>query len=340
MIHTLDTIDYAPLAQMPGLTFRPWRDQGDFLTALEIYNEERVLNKIDLTFTVKDFEDEVKWYENFDITQQYIFAEYHGKPIGYFNFNWESEGSGRYLLFLGGSLLPEYYQETIGSCMLRYAEEKLREMALSLPEDRQKRYRTWYRLANQAACGFFQQNGYQIERYFFKMRRPIELPLGRHLLPEGIEIRPAQPEHYHAVWEAEQEAFQDHWGYTPPLPKHFEMWQEDNHFQPRYWKVAWDTQSGEVAGMVRGFHKPEEDAEFHRKRGYTENISVRRPWRGKGLAKALIAESILMFQQMGMEETFLNVDATNPTGALNLYRAMGYEELPDQTVVVMDKILE
>ena len=32
-------------------------------------------------------------------------------------------------------------------------------------------------------------------------------------LPEGLEVRPYQPEHLRKIWDASNEAFKDHWGY-------------------------------------------------------------------------------------------------------------------------------
>jgi ribosomal protein S18 acetylase RimI-like enzyme len=335
-----NTINYPPLTQVPGLSFRHWRDRSDFKISCDIWHAQRCLSGAELTFSLHDFEEEVGWYEHFDIHQHYIYVEHQNQPIGYFTFSWDQDGDLRYNLHIEGYLTPQYYQAAIADCMIGYAEEKLREMTRSLPNDHPKMFMLWSRLKNERACDFYQQHGYQISRYFFKMSRPIEAPLAEYPLPSGLEIRPVTPDHYRAIWDAEQEAFRDHWGYVPPQEHHFEQWQQGSHFQPQYWKVAWDTETNQVAGMVRNFHKPEEDAEFNRKRGYTENISVQRPWRGKGVAKALIAESIRMFHGMGMQETFLSVDAENPTGALKLYHAMGYMELPDKTTAIFEKECE
>jgi mycothiol synthase len=59
-------------------------------------------------------------------------------------------------------------------------------------------------------------------------------------------------------------------------------------------------------------------------RGWLEHISVRRPWRKRGLATALIAETLRLFQDMGLEEGALGVDSENPTGALRLYESLGF----------------
>ena len=96
-------------------------------------------------------------------------------------------------------------------------------------------------------------------------------------------------------------------------------------FQPQLWKIAWDGE--QAVGNVLNFVLHQENENFKRKRGYTEGISVRRPWRRKGIARALLTESIKMFQEMGMEETCLGVDTENPRGALELYQSVGYQEI-------------
>jgi mycothiol synthase len=63
---------------------------------------------------------------------------------------------------------------------------------------------------------------------------------------------------------------------------------------------------------------------YQRRRGYTQDVFVRRPWRRRGLARSLLVQSIEMFREMEMEETALGVDTHNPSGALNLYESVSY----------------
>jgi GNAT superfamily N-acetyltransferase len=45
---------------------------------------------------------------------------------------------------------------------------------------------------------------------------------------------------------------------------------------------------------------------------------------GKGVAKALCAASFAVLRDHGMEGAWLGVDASNPTGALQLYEGLGF----------------
>ena len=62
-----------------------------------------------------------------------------------------------------------------------------------------------------------------------------------------------------------------------------------------------------------------------RKRGYTEHVFVRRPWRQRGLASALLATSLRLLKEQGMQEAELGVDAENESGAFGFYQCMGYQ---------------
>jgi ribosomal protein S18 acetylase RimI-like enzyme len=57
--------------------------------------------------------------------------------------------------------------------------------------------------------------------------------------------------------------------------------------------------------------------------GYVAAIGVRRPWRGKGYAKALLLHTFREFYNRGIKRVTLGVDAENPTGARHLYERAG-----------------
>jgi ribosomal protein S18 acetylase RimI-like enzyme len=89
--------------------------------------------------------------------------------------------------------------------------------------------------------------------------------------------------------------------------------------------VAWD--GDEVAGMILNFIDRDENEKHGRLWGYTEEICVRRPWRRRGLASSLIAHSLRVIKERGMEAAALFVDAENLSGALGLYERMGYQTI-------------
>jgi ribosomal protein S18 acetylase RimI-like enzyme len=76
--------------------------------------------------------------------------------------------------------------------------------------------------------------------------------------------------------------------------------------------------------MVRSYIHPEQNERLGVKRGWVEHISVGRPWRRRGLARALIAASFPLLRARGMTEGALGVDSENETGALRVYERCGF----------------
>jgi ribosomal protein S18 acetylase RimI-like enzyme len=91
---------------------------------------------------------------------------------------------------------------------------------------------------------------------------------------------------------------------------------------PSLWLVAWD--GDEVAGGVfNGIYREQNEA-LGIRRGWLDSVFTRRPWRRRGLARALIFRSLLLFRERGMTSAALGVDADNPMGALGLYEDAGF----------------
>ena len=129
-------------------------------------------------------------------------------------------------------------------------------------------------------------------------------------------------EHHRAVWEADKEAFADHWGGMDFSDQAFRRYFSGPDFEPDLWRVAWD--GDDVAGSVANVIMREYNAQTGSRRGLLAGVSVRRAWRGRGLARALVAQSLVALRERGMREAVLGVDADNPTGALGVYEANGF----------------
>ena len=89
------------------------------------------------------------------------------------------------------------------------------------------------------------------------------------------------------------------------------------------WVAAWD--GDEIAGVVQSWIWADENERLGVRRGWLERISVRRPWRRRGLGRAITAEALRRLRAAGLADAMLGVDAGNPTGALGLYAGMGFE---------------
>ena len=140
-------------------------------------------------------------------------------------------------------------------------------------------------------------------------------------LPEGVTCGRLFNMNQH-VFNQGIDAFRDHYGFAESWAN-YQEWLEEPQFQPWLWQLAWH--GNENIGQVLNYIEHGENERTNHLRGYTENISVIRKWRSKGIAKALVCRSMEMFKALGMKEVALFVDASSPTGALHLYENLGYQ---------------
>ena len=164
--------------------------------------------------------------------------------------------------------------------------------------------------------------GFKPVTYVATMVRPDLENIPDVPLPDGLEIRPVQESHLRAIWEADVEAFRDHWGFSEQYEDTWDRFLTFPHRDESLWKVAWH--GDEVIGQVRSFINDDANRELGRMRGWTEDISTRRDWRKRGVARALICESLRELHTRGMTEAALGVHTENPTGAFQIYESLGY----------------
>lgn len=135
--------------------------------------------------------------------------------------------------------------------------------------------------------------------------------------PAGLEVRPVAREHYRAVWEAIGET-DAAWAYVEvPDEDDFRRFVRDA--EPTFWRVAWD--GDEVAGaalcrLVKG-------------RGEVEELSVRVPWRRRGLGRFLLVSGLRTLRESGVGSARLRTGAANPYRAWALYESVGFRRLKE-----------
>ena len=198
-----------------------------------------------------------------------------------------------------------------------------RELAASHVTDRPRVLGMGTPELNAGAVALARGHGYEAVRWWADMERSLleELP-DEPTLPEGLEVRPARADQARQIWEADQDAFRDHWGGWDPSDASFRRWTDSPEFQPNLMLVAWDGE--EVAGAVLNAIYPDENRELGIRRGWLDSVFTRRAWRRRGLARALIVRSLHLLRERGLETAALGVDADNPSGAFGLYESAGF----------------
>ncbi|WP_445154602.1 GNAT family N-acetyltransferase [Arthrobacter sp. Hor0625] len=208
----------------------------------------------------------------------------------------------------------------------RFAEDTARVQDPGDPAERAAGPRLRLHAEEQHApqARLFTRGGYRVVRYYNEMHRPLEGPLPVHRLDDGLELVDFGPGLHEPVRQAHNDAFRDHWGSEPRDEEAWGFVVNDPQARPDLSCVVLDTASGQVAGYQLASHDAEIATERGFKEGYTDLLGVRRQYRGRGVAQALLAEAMRRFAAAGMDKASLDVDSENPTGALALYTKLGY----------------
>lgn len=299
-----------------------FRGSSDYPHFVRIINSAARAEGDDRVETLEGLSASYEHLDRCDPSSDLLVVEADDVPVAYSRVYWNQPLEGPRVYGNGCFVDPAFGGRGVGSALFAWNEARLREIAAE-HQAAEKVFEVWASDRNAAATTLIKGAGYEPCTYAAEMLRPTVSGLPDHPLPEGLEIRPVRDGDLRTIWEADAAAFRDHWGYVEPSESGFERFLAFPYNDPTLWKVAWDDEG--VAGQVRSFVDPVQNAEFGRLRGWTENISTARRWRRRGLAKALIVESIRELAARGMTEVALGVHTENPNGAFDLYSGLGYQ---------------
>jgi mycothiol synthase len=205
---------------------------------------------------------------------------------------------------------PDHTGRGLGNALATLIEERAAQKAsgearlysATTPED-------------EAGARLLAHRGYAWARRFSRMEVDLDEAPEAAAPPPGIHLRPLDPERdLQAAYQILEEAFQDHWDYTPTSYLEFlEHNVNRDDFDPTLWILAADTQ-GRVGVLSAGAQSD---------RGWVGQLGVLRAHRGRGIAAALLRQSFGEFWRRGLPRVGLSVDSDNLTGAVSLYERMG-----------------
>lgn len=309
---------------IPGLRFRRYRGPEDHAEMHRVHQAAAAANGVDEAITVEQFGNAYANHFNCDHERDVVLAEVDGTLVAYARVFWMDlvKGGRSYETF--GFVHPDWRRRGIGTALHRHNEARLREIAGSHGDVAPKWFSSEGADLDVGNAALLLASGYRIVRYFYDMLvEPLDGVVAPPM-PEGLELRPVTRDQYRQIWEAEAEAFRDHWGASEWTEESWREFEADPaHADPSLWRVGWD--GDEIAGVIVTIVPAEENARHDRNRVYVAGVSVRRAWRRRGLARALLASSLVAARDAGHTGASLGVDSDSPTGATDLYRSLGFE---------------
>jgi mycothiol synthase len=328
--------EISDMDEASGLSFRCYQGIEDIPKILSVTASSAEADKSNYAGdSIETVSCQFEQMTNCDPFRDVLLAEVDDEVIGYVRCFWECEGDGNgsYLYDFVRHLVPAFRCHPVGETMLNLIEHRLREIADEHPSENLKFFQNYVTEDEIYWRSLLEDLGYEPVHYEHNMLRLNSEEVPTIALPEGLEIRVVEPEHYRNIWESDNEAFQGSWGFVQPTESDYRYWISDKQdFQPYLWQVAWDMATGKVAGQVQACIHDSLNAKLGRKQGFIGPISVCSLWRKKGIARALLTRSLKLLQRKEITEVFLNVDTDNKDGATRLYESCGFRTVKQNAV--------
>lgn len=257
-----------------------------------------------------------------------------------------------------GGVHPARRGEGIGSQLIAWATGRARQLLAESGRDLPGVIRGFVEdSAPSEQHDLYLRAGYRAARYFSDLRRDLADPIPEVALSGSLRLTGWSPELDEATRLAHNDAFRDHWGSQPRSP---EQWRSGRaQFAPHWSFVVidddppvaalladpdTDPETAEslragaplVVGYHLGGHYPADFEVRGYSFGFSELLGVRRAYRGRQLAPALLVAAMSAFAADRMGWAVLGVDDANPSGAVGLYGALGYQKEHGSVAYVID----
>jgi len=175
------------------------------------------------------------------------------------------------------------------------------------------------------AIALFERRGFTVARYYLELDRDLSQPIADRELDGTLTLHAFDESLTEATREARNDSFRDHWGSQPVTGEQWASFATSSLMRRDLSFVAL-APDGEVAGFVITTVNEEDWPGQGFSSGYIDLVGVRRAWRSRGIAPALLTRALTAIRDAGLDKAVLDVDAANPTGALGLYESVGFAE--------------
>jgi len=278
-----------------GLTARPATEE-DAETVLALVVEAEVADQGEAWTDLDDIRG--AWARpNFDLSRDTVLV-FDGPTL--------AGGTEVSRGYLDGYVHSAHRGRGIGGFLLDWAERRAVErgydrIGQTVPESLTEAHR------------LFEAHGFTRDRTSWVLTIDLGRPFQPPSLPDELVLRDVAPGEDRAVHAVIERAFNE---WPDRIPTTFEDWAAFNlarsNHRPELLPVLLD--GDEIVGVALCLDADPSD-------GWIQQVAVARPYRGRGLGRALLVEAFRRFQAMGKRTCSLSTDTR--TGALGMYERVG-----------------
>ncbi len=305
------------------LRLRAYRGPVDHAEMNRVANAVRAFNGDPNLGTVADMDNHYAHLEHADLPRDCALVELDGGVVAYGR-------ASRQELITGGqqvecilNIEPDARSRGVEKLLVRHALQRSETIVAEFDRDREMAVLVFVTSRDTAQIAVVEAAGFRRVRSGVALVRPNFDDIPEVPLPEGFEIwRIGRDDHamHRRVWEAAARGFAGSYGEQAQTEDQFERWLTSDEFNPPLWRVAFHGDA--VAAQILNYlGAPEPDGS---RIGWTESISTQPEFRRRGLARALLAESLRAVRDAGATKAALGADSQNPNQAQTLYENMGF----------------
>jgi GNAT superfamily N-acetyltransferase len=308
---------------LPDLAMRAYRP-GDDAAIAALWNRSAEHDGVPWR---TDAAELANWFgsanDKFDPGRDLFLVERDGQLVATTDAEWVDTTDGLREFRMGCNVDPALRGKGIGTWLQRHIEGHAAQLAALYPSERPVGFGSWAAETETGKAALLGRFGFAPARSFYDMVRPALDGVDEPAPLDGLRLGGVRDDQLRQLWDADIEAFRDHWGGFDDSDENYQRWVGDPKFDPSLFVIAWD--GDEIAGGVINEINETENAAFNRRRGWLRSVFVRRPWRRRGLGLAIVLRSLQVLRERGMTSAGLGVDADNPTGAVRVYERAGFE---------------
>jgi len=218
---------------------------------------------------------------------------------------------------------PEYKTSSLGRQLVSWICDRAQDAIALAPDGARVSVSMGLDREDVAMSEVLDSQDFHVVRYFLRMSIELSDAIPEPVWSEGVLVRPfVLDSDLESTVHAIRDAFRDHWGHIDvPFEEEVEKWrhwfQNDSDFDESLSSLVLVDQ--QIVGFAMcGLRHPEDP-----NMGFIDSLGVRREWRRRGLATALLRRTFNELRTRGQRRACLGVDADSLTGAFDVYERVG-----------------